>query len=334
MARPYPPEGQPPSYYGYPSARRRHGFLGPLILIALGVIFLLQNLGLLSWNIWGSLWRLWPVVLILIGLELFLGGMIRSAIGGALVGLLLLVVLGLAVAGAAMHFNFSAPAPGPVRTQTETQALQDARSANVTVRFGAGSLNLGPLQDPGNQLAQMTYDGPENFTPSVSYRVRNGLGQLAYGLTSHGGPPFRPPFFGGGDSGGGSGQMDLMLNTDVPLTLDLQEGAADSKIDLSQLHVSNLQLQTGASTTNLTLPQAAGATTATIRGGASTINVQVPDGVAAQIHYEGGLSTLNIDTNRFPAISGDRMYRSPDYDSAGNKVDLTIQAGVATVNVR
>ncbi|MFZ5823136.1 MAG: LiaI-LiaF-like domain-containing protein [Bacillota bacterium] len=40
---------------------------GGLILILLGVLLLLQNLGLFSWE---SLWKFWPVVLIGAGLSL------------------------------------------------------------------------------------------------------------------------------------------------------------------------------------------------------------------------------------------------------------------------
>ena len=45
-----------------------------LILVALGVVFLLQNLGVLGWGVWGTLWRFWPVVLLLIGLNIILRG--------------------------------------------------------------------------------------------------------------------------------------------------------------------------------------------------------------------------------------------------------------------
>lgn len=40
---------------------------GGLVLILLGVLLLLQNLGLFSWD---SLWRFWPVALIAAGLSL------------------------------------------------------------------------------------------------------------------------------------------------------------------------------------------------------------------------------------------------------------------------
>lgn len=64
-----PPPGGP--YWGpgggiYPRWRaRRRGVTGGVILVALGVYFLLSNLGLLDWWQWGVAW---PLVLIAIGL--------------------------------------------------------------------------------------------------------------------------------------------------------------------------------------------------------------------------------------------------------------------------
>ncbi len=49
---------------------RRPGYVGPLILIAIGFILLFNKLGLLHWWSWGSLWQYWPVILILWGIEI------------------------------------------------------------------------------------------------------------------------------------------------------------------------------------------------------------------------------------------------------------------------
>lgn len=48
----------------------RRGFVGPLILLAIGLILLLNNLGIIPWGIWKTLWHYWPVILILLGLEI------------------------------------------------------------------------------------------------------------------------------------------------------------------------------------------------------------------------------------------------------------------------
>ena len=48
---------------------RAHGYMGPAVLITLGVLFLLSQV---SWNYWLSFDRTWPALLIVIGLVSFL----------------------------------------------------------------------------------------------------------------------------------------------------------------------------------------------------------------------------------------------------------------------
>jgi hypothetical protein len=55
--------------------------------------------------------------------------------------------------------------------------------------------------------------------------------------------------------------------------------------------------------------------------------------VAAQIRHRGGLSTFTIDQSRFPQVD-EGVYRSPDYDTAQNRVDLDIETGVTTIRVQ
>jgi hypothetical protein len=127
--------------------------------------------------------------------------------------------------------------------------------------------------------------------------------------------------------------MDLNLAPSVPITsLVVQTGAADAHLDLSTLHVSNIDMSIGAATAWVRFPERASTTTAHLSGGASTITLEIPQGVAAQIRHRGGLTTFTIDQTRFPQV-GDSLYRSPDYDTAQNKLDINIETGITTIQV-
>lgn len=287
-------------------------------------MFLLENTGYLPPNFWVNLWRLWPVVLVLIGVELLLAHRVPwlALVGLAAVVLIVgAVAVNMATPGATTNASFANT------TQTD---LDGASQAAVTVRFGAGRLNLGPILQPQpNQLASMSFQGPQQLAPQPRYSVSNGVGQLDYQSSPRGAPGFVP--FGDGRSD--AAQMDLTLAPNVPITsLSVQTGATDARLDLSALSVSNIDLSIGAATTWLRFPEAAGVTMAHISGGASTLTLEVPQGVAAQIQLRGGLSTVNVDQSRFPQVS-DNLYRSPDYDTATNKVDLSIETGVTTIQI-
>ena len=316
--------------YGPPPAPRRHrrsGVVGPLVLIFIGSVFLLQNTGYLPPNAWQNLWRLWPVILVLAGIELLLGNRVPWPVV-ALLGALVLVggtlALGLSMAPSTTS--------GAVDRSTSTD-LGGATQAAVTVRFGAGELNMGPLVSPRpDQLAVMDYSGPAELTPEPRYvPTVGGIGRLEYQLSARtGGGPSFVPFVGGSSD---ALHMDLNLNPTVPIaSLNVQMGATNAHLDLSNLKVASMDVSLGAASAWLRLPEAAGLTTAHISGGAATISIEVPQGVGAQIRHSGGLETVDIDQDRFPLVS-EGLYKSPGYDTATNKVDLTLETGLTTIEV-
>ncbi|MBI4491744.1 MAG: hypothetical protein HY690_03015 [Chloroflexi bacterium] len=314
---------------------------GPLILIALGVLLLLTNLGVVSWDIWRSLWRFWPVVLILLGLELLLSG--RASWGAALVAFLVLLVFG-AIAGAASAIPawLDRPrdaAPAGATTGLE-QPLEGATEAEVQVHFGAGQLEIGAGAAEG-MLAQGVVEGqdPVNLSKSYrkSYRVRNGVGRLDLQLARVGGLDW---LFGGRSL---PNHLSLQLSSGVPIRrLEVHAGAAQAQLDLSELQVNSLDFDAGASKASLKLP-ARGTVTAAVKAGASSLVVEIPEGVAARIRAEGGASSFNLDTQRFqpvgrgegiPGLAMQQEYRTPDFDTARDRVDLRISSGATSVEIR
>ena len=120
------------------------------------------------------------------------------------------------------------------------------------------------------------------------------------------------------------------LTNAIPLSLDVRTGASANRLDLEELMVTDLHVETGASQTDVSLP-ARGQTVAGFLVGAAQLRVRVPPGVAGRIRTGGGLSGITIDRARFPYDG--QTYQSPDFGSAANRVDLEIEAGAAEVSV-
>ena len=149
--------------------RRRGGVIGPLVLIFIGAVFLLENTGYLPPNFWVNLWRLWPVLLVLAGIELMLAHRIPWIV---LAGLATLVLI---VGAVAVNSSRTGALSSAAATTLDT-SLGDATQAAVTVRFGAGELNLDalPPSAPG-RLATMSYNGPPDLAPrATSIRLESG----------------------------------------------------------------------------------------------------------------------------------------------------------------
>jgi predicted membrane protein len=122
-----------------------------------------------------------------------------------------------------------------------------------------------------------------------------------------------------------------VLNTAVPLTLALETGASESRLLLTDLQVRELSVSTGASSTIVDLPARAGMTRVRVESGAASVKLRVPAGVAASISIRSALAGIRVDTSRFPK-AGD-SYRSADYDSAANRVEISVETGVGSIEI-
>lgn len=196
--------------------------------------------------------------------------------------------------------------------------LQGASRASLKLNHGAGRIVLAAGASIGHLL-----DG--SFAGGVKQRAHKSGDQLDAHIEAN--PMLFPPFF----SGWQGLEWNIRLNPDVPLALRLETGASESRLDLRDLKVTDLRVNTGASKTDLTLPANAGKTDVRVELGAASLDMVVPEGVAARIRAEHGAAAIEIDTTRFPYSNG--IYESADFSSAQNKADIMIQAGAGRVAV-
>jgi hypothetical protein len=104
----------------------------------LGVLFLLDNLNITSID-WGSLWKLWPIIIIALGLEVLLGRRVSF-------GSVLLVVIIIIIAGAAVWWSVVI-GTGDQTIEHFTWPLNGAERAEVELDIGVGELQLGGYSD-------------------------------------------------------------------------------------------------------------------------------------------------------------------------------------------
>jgi hypothetical protein len=204
----------------------------------------------------------------------------------------------------------------PVAGETTSIPLEAATSAFIKFDHAAGRLNIRSGAASGELL-----NG--TFGNGVDYKSRmDGNRQEVKLRTSHHFWAWWP---------GDSLDWEIHLNRDVPISLKIDSGASASILDLSDLKVTDLDIDTGASSTEVTLPASAGNTRVDIDTGASSLKLTIPAGVAASIRTKTGLSSVNV-ASRFPHM-GDGTYQSPDYATATNRADITINAGVGSVDI-
>lgn len=194
--------------------------------------------------------------------------------------------------------------------------LNGARSAEVKINYGAGQLTVGALDTPGQLLAG-TFDG--GVRESVDRSGEHAVVRLE-------GIPI-PVMIG---MQGFTWQV--RLSPDVELRLLLETGASENILDLRRLRVTQLDVTSGASSTDISMPENAGYTRVKVESGAASVTLRIPQGVAARIKGEHFLSGFEIDAGRF-LRTADNLYESPDFATAANRVEISAGMGVGSVKV-
>lgn len=303
------------------SLPRRRSFIGPIILIAIGVFFLVANL-VPSFDPWVILMRYWPVILILIGLGKVwdyyaarrYGRAGGSDVSGVLIAVILLILLlGLSVWRAGRHAGVAAEQ----RHETKTVELQGATAVTANLNFPAGQLNVNGGSDHLVE-ADFRYDSA-NGEPEVDYNVNSGHGQLD--MKENDGSVH----FGTGDR-----EWDLHFNDSVPLDLTVQMGAGQSNLKFAGVDLTHLEVHVGAGQMilDLTGPRKQDLS-ADIHGGVGQAEVRLPKDVGVRAHASGGIGSINV---RGLTKQGD-VYVNAAYGKTPATIDLNIEGGIGEIDL-
>lgn len=322
---------------------RYRSLFWPIILIGVGILWLLSNLGYVSLTNISQLWRLWPVLLIVAGLDILIGR--RTPAIGFILGLLVVAAVGV--------FLFSGiQFPGvtgtsQVVTETFQAPIDQAKAAAVDLQFWSDPVTLNGQASSSNIIdTQITHSGKVDFSQSGTTTKTIRL--------SHTGD-FPPDFLFSTTS---NRHTDVSLTSAIPLDLSIHTGSGSSQLDLRDLNLSNLQLQSGSGSMQITLPASKVTSPASLHSGSGAIDLTLPAGSSLDLNIDSGSGSVQIQlpantgvhinlahkgsgSVNFPSglmqLSGARgdegTWETPGYASAANKINLTIHSGSGSVNI-
>ena len=215
----------------------RRGVFWPLLLIALGVLFLMGNFGLISGVSWRAILSLWPLLLVLIGLDIAFA---RRWPLPTLAAEILVIVAGLALAATSSTVGFFGFPTGGGNGVADVSAPRGGATAmSVTVNGGAGHY----------RVSGGATDLVDAHSANPDLRLRTS------------GPAARPDLrvdqVGPEGLFRNTGQVDIdvHLASDVPTSFTMNSGAGEFDVDLSDVRVTDVRMNTGASTLRLVLPK-------------------------------------------------------------------------------
>ena len=280
-----------------------------LIFVTIGIFLLLANLGFINYNVFYSLVNLWPLLLIVIGINvIFRNNKIISYITWALFFIVLIVY--------GVYTQNTEDISGPNTTdEVFMERNTNTMYGNLDLDLGASSLGIDSTDD---DLLAADLRGR-----SLDYwqKYSNGDKNVDIGFESRG--------FSIGNIQPHEATYDFYLNSDIIWDIELDLGALSGELNLENIPVRSVDLDSGAASLAIMLGNKHDLDFS-IDSGASSIDLIIPENVGLRIDMDTGLTSSNIEDLGL-TDNGD-YYISSNYDSADVKINMDIDMGVGKIN--
>ena len=320
-------------------ARRRgyRSLFWPLLLIGMGSVWLLVNIGVFNVENIAVLARLWPLLLIAAGLDLLFGRnspTLGAIIGvGTIAGMLLLMLMGPSIGLVSI--------PELQSAQYE-EVIGDARSAEIVLGSGVNTVAVSALPESQNLFtADVHYYGEIDFDVSSGSEKTITLKQRDGSLS--GGFASVLMLIFGADQPEEEQETDwnIQLNPEVPMNLNVDAGVGNINLDLRDLELTGLAVNAGVGKLDVTLPITEHGYFVDIDGGVGDISITLPEGIAVQLDAEIGVGSLSlpaslrrIDGDSDSPVGNDGIWETEGFRTATSKVTIRFNSGVGSLTVR
>jgi hypothetical protein len=238
-----------------------------------------------------------------------------------------------------------------VHTENFSEPLNDATTAKVDINAGDGNLTIDRLIGGEQVLANGTLQHVEKQgLPTRRLVASNGQATLTLRGGGAGQPWFRFPWA----ACNGATDWQIHLNPRVSCDITAHSDGGNVTLDLAGMAVTHISADTGGGNMDVVLPDNAANLDVTARTGAGNVTVEIgsgitgsnilnadsgagnvvvriPSGVAARIHATTGMGKATVGP-RFRKTDKD-AYQSSDFDSAANRVEITVNSGAGNVSI-
>lgn len=290
---------------------RHRGFGFGVFLLTLGLLWILVTTGVVTWSILDALYVLWPLIIVLIGINIIFK---RNALIKAGAWIIFLAVL------ISYSYIYEDKTPSGYKLEAgdavsiERQA--ETQKAELRLALGGTRINLDSNTDKLLEASLQDKDTKH----SNELQENNSKAYIVFEKSRY---TFENLQFK--DNNGSS----FHLNRGVIWDLDFDTGAIDGEFNMSDLKVENIDLDVGAA--NAKLIMGSYDTKLKIGAGASKIDIEIPQNAGIRVNMEGGLNNTNMDEPGWEKRDG--WYYSPGYDGKQFKLEANVKMGVGKFTV-
>jgi hypothetical protein len=299
-------------------------------LITAGLVALAAMQGILDKSALADAWRLWPVVLIAIGLAIVLSRTPFAAVG-TVIAALVVGIAGGAVIAVGPGVVSCGGEPGPPHTSSGDFTLPEA---TVQLELSCGSLEVAMTDATSWEAIGSTdeEEAPVVEATSGSLELRSGRDGFPFSRDRQNwelslGRDTRYDL--SASLNAADSTLDLTGGTFTSLSLSPNAGSLD--IDLGGAHVADLGVSLNAGSMSI-VADAATDLVGTIGSNAGSIDFCVPAGTALRFTVDANLTfSHNLDESGLEQ-SGD-AFTTPGFETAAHQIDLRLEGNAASFNL-
>jgi hypothetical protein len=311
------------------------------ILILLGLLFLGREFNLLSFH-WGDLARFWPVLLIVIGLNMVLGKSNSQA------NSLLLMLCFLAIPFGMMrscqkdwkqnhHWHWDDDDDddddkgddkeisgfGAVSRSFSEDITADITEASLEMNAGASGIVISDSTQKLFEAETKSTFGGYNLTKKVS----DGKANLVFKMDKNDDDDEVHIEFD--EKNLNKNETKIQLNSRIPWSLDLNIGVSGANLDLSNYQINKLNLNTGVSGVDIKLGDKANLSKLEIKAGVAGIKIKIPSAVGVKVKATGFLTGQDL-----PGYTERNGYKySENYEKSSKKVEINYEGAIGGFEV-
>lgn len=280
---------------------------GGLILIVIGILLLLFNMGYIDFNVFTSFFDLWPLLLIAIGINIIFKN--NRVISYITWGLFLVIIIVFSI------FTQDVSNTKIGSSDIVIEKFPETKYGSLNLDIGASEIIMNSTDKDllSAQLRGRQLDFNERYKNNKETAIMNFQSRKfkVRGIERH------------------NTLYDFYLNKDVIWDIDFDLGAVSCEMNLEHIPVRKIDLDSGASDLTFILGNKHDLDFE-IDTGASNINIIIPADVGLKIEIDSALSNSNIkDMN---LIHRGDYFISQNYDDANITINLDIDMGLGNIN--
>ena len=305
-----------------------------IILLFVGGVLLLENFNVIDFY-WSSVWRFWPVFLIIAGLNILFNRK-QSQLGTAIsIGVLVIMLSFLFYKGQqppehrnwiADNFRGHVDINDNQEGDPEVQSLHFSEPfnkdsvKNVVLNISGGGTSF-DLQGPTDSLITAEVNGRRgnyslkkevtDSTQIISFNMQNKKGKWSMNE-------------GGSD-------VSFQLNQTPEWSINMSMGAGEVDFDLSDYKVRTFRFDGGAAALDITMGELLPITDVVVKTGVADVKLNIPTNSGCRIRSKTGLSSK--DFTGFTKVGND-TYETPNFKTATNKIFISFDGGLSNFEVK